>query len=102
MKCLPVLISGALMNEAESCLEGARRLSCGKLEDEIEPGWNYILKMSATLELHVADRSNAFRRRVDFCQTLSVERDLLDLFVQPLLLDMIFLGIHQLRGGVYV
>ena len=36
MKCLPVLISGALMNEAESCLEGARRLSCGKLEDEIE------------------------------------------------------------------
>ena len=90
------------MNEAESCLGGARRSSCGKLEDEIEQGWNYILKMSVTLELHVADRSNAFRRRVDFCQTLSVERDLLDLFVQPLLLDMIFLGTHQLRGGVYV
>ena len=46
MKCLPVLISGALMNEAESCLEGARRSSCGKLEDEIKPGWNYIFKMS--------------------------------------------------------
>ena len=58
--------------------------------------------MSVTLELHVADRSNAIRRCVDFCQTLSVERDLLDLFVQPLLLDMIFLGTHQLRGGVYV
>ena len=56
MKCLPVLISGALMNEAENCLEGARRLSCGKLEDEIEQGWNYILKMSVTLELHIADR----------------------------------------------
>ena len=102
VKCLPVLISGAFMNEEESCLEGARTLSCGKLEDEIEPGWNYIFKMSVTLEPRVADRLSAFRSLVDFCQTLSVERDLLDLFVQPLLLDMIFLGTHQLRGGVYV
>ena len=37
-----------------------------------------------------------------FCQTLSVERDLLDLIFWALLLDMIFLGTHQLRGGVYV
>ena len=86
--------------------------------------------MSVTLEPHVADRSDAsqndhkskgyaskntlvifrhrfrrrrqFRRRIDFSQTLSSERDLLDLFVQPLLLDMIFLGTHQLRGGVYI
>ena len=56
MKCLPVLISGAFMNEAESCLEGAGRLSCGNLGVEIEPGWNYIFKMSVTLEPHVADR----------------------------------------------
>ena len=30
--CQTVLISGAFMNEAESCLEEARRLSCGSLE----------------------------------------------------------------------
>ena len=97
---------------------------------EIEPGWNYIFKMSVTLEPHVADRSDAsqndhkskgyaskntllifrhrfrrrrqFRRRIDFSQTLSSERDLLDLFVQPLLLDMISLGTPQLRGGVHI
>ena len=49
-------ISGAFMNEAESCLEGAGRLSYGNLGVEIEPGCNYIFKMSVTLEPHVADR----------------------------------------------
>ena len=43
-----------------------------------------------------------FRRRVDFCQTLSVNGHPLDLLDQPLLLDMIFLGTHQLCGGVYI
>ena len=37
-----------------------------------------------------------------FCQTLSVKRDHLDLFFWALLLDMTFLGTHQLRGGVYI
>ena len=37
-----------------------------------------------------------------FCQTLSVNADPLDLFDQPLLLDMIFLGTPQLRGGVNI
>ena len=37
-----------------------------------------------------------------FCQTLSVKRDHLDLFFWALLLDMTFLGTHQLHGGVYV
>ena len=35
-------------------------------------------------------------------QTLSVNGDPLDLFDQPLLLDMIFLGTPQLCGGVYI
>ena len=35
-------------------------------------------------------------------QTLSVNGDPLDLFDQPLLLDMIFLGAPQLCGGVYI
>ena len=33
-------------------------------------------------------------------QTLSANANPLDLFDQPLLLDMIFLGAHQLRGWV--
>ena len=37
-----------------------------------------------------------------FRQTLSVNGDPLDLFDQPLLLDMIFLGTPQLCGGVYI
>ena len=35
-----------------------------------------------------------------FCQTLSVNGDPLDLFVDSLLLDMFSLGIPLLRGGV--
>ena len=35
-------------------------------------------------------------------QILSVNGDPLDLFDQPLLLDMIFLGAPQLCGGVYI
>ena len=42
------------------------------------------------------------RHRRQFCQTLSVNADPLDLFDQPLLLDMIFLGTPQLRGGVNI
>ena len=41
-----------------------------------------------------------FRRRRRFHQTLSVNADPQDLSDQPLLLDMIFLGTPQLRGGV--
>ena len=37
-----------------------------------------------------------------FCQTLSVNGDPLDLFVDSLLLDMFSLGIPLLRGGVRV
>ena len=39
---------------------------------------------------------------IQFCQTLSVNADPLDLFDQSLLLDMIFLGTPQLRGGVNI
>ena len=42
------------------------------------------------------------RHRRQFCQTLSVNADPLDLFDQSLLLDMIFLGTPQLRGGVNI
>ena len=35
-------------------------------------------------------------------QTLSVNANPLDLFDQSLLLDMIILGTHQLRGGVNI
>ena len=38
---------------------------------------------------------------IDFCQTLSARGDPLDLFDQALLLDMIYIGTHQLPGGVY-
>ena len=41
-------------------------------------------------------------RRCRFCQTSSVNGDPLDLFDQPLLLDMIFLGTQKLCGGVYI
>ena len=37
-----------------------------------------------------------------FCQTLSVDRDPLHLFIESFLLDMIFQGIHQLCSGVYI
>ena len=37
-----------------------------------------------------------------FCQTLSVKRDHIDLFFWALLMYMTFLGTHQLHGGVYV
>ena len=37
-----------------------------------------------------------------FCQTLSVNANPQDLFDQPLLLDMIFLGTPQLCGGVHI
>ena len=47
-------------------------------------------------------RRRWFRHCAIFHQTLSVNRDPLDLFVQPLLLDMIFLGTPQLRGGVHI
>ena len=40
--------------------------------------------------------------RLFFHQTLSVNANPLDLFDQPLLLDMIFLGTPQLRGGVNI
>ena len=40
--------------------------------------------------------------RRQFCHTLSVNADPLDLSDQPLLLDMIFLGTPQLRGGVNI
>ena len=43
---------------------------------------------------------DSYRRQ--FCQTLSVNADPLDLFDQSLLLDMIFLGTPQLRGGVNI
>ena len=39
---------------------------------------------------------------IQFCQTLSVNADPLDLFDQSLLLDMIFLSTPQLRGGVNI
>ena len=42
------------------------------------------------------------RHRRQFCQTLSVNADPQDLSDQPLLLDMIFLGTPQLRGGVNI
>ena len=42
------------------------------------------------------------RHRRQFCQTLSVNADPLDLFDQSLLLDMIFLSTPQLRGGVNI
>ena len=42
------------------------------------------------------------RRRRRFCQTLSVNGDPLDLFDQPLLLDIIFLGTQKLCGGLYI
>ena len=44
----------------------------------------------------------ALLSHVDFCQTVSVNGDPPDLFDQPLLLDMIFLGTPQLCGGVYI
>ena len=40
--------------------------------------------------------------RRQFCHTLSVNADPLDLSDQPLLLDMIFLGTPQLRGGLNI
>ena len=43
-----------------------------------------------------------FHRRRRFHQTLSVNADPQDLSDQPLLLDMIFLGTPQLRGGVNI
>ena len=43
---------------------------------------------------------DSYRRQ--FCQTLSVNANPLDLFDQSLLLDMIHLGTPQLRGGVNI
>ena len=49
---------------------------------------------------HAVRRLRELRRRRRCCQTLSVNGDPLDLFDQPLLLDMIFLGTQKLCGGV--
>ena len=52
--------------------------------------------------LFFAKIQRRFRRRRRFHQTLSVNADPQDLSDQPLLLDMIFLGTPQLRGGVNI
>ena len=46
-------------------------------------------------KIHCRRRFCRRRHRRRFCQTLSVNADPLDLFDQPLLLDMLFLGTPQ-------
>ena len=62
------------------------------------------LKITALRSTEQLNRCGPFSLLLQdfFHQTLSVNANPLDLFDQPLLLDMIFLGTPQLRGGVNI
>ena len=61
---------------------------------------NFSLHRLAQVRIILVIFRRQFRRRVYFCQTLSVWRDPQDLFFWALLLDMVLLGTQQLRAGL--